>query len=124
MARAIGVDGNRVIGHFEQPRLCVVRTGGKNGAAKRSLVSVLLAASPLVPRHVRGPRRTGEHTAIPRTIANRRKANRRKGNGCASNNDCLALHRKRIVAENREEVTTRRAASGATMEPEALQVLG
>ena len=88
MARAIRVDGDRVTRHFEQPWLCVVRAGRKDGSAKGSSISVLVAAAPLVPRRVCRTGRTGKHAAIPRSISECR--NRR---GSASNDYSLALHK-------------------------------
>ena len=88
VACAIGVDINGVERHIEQPRLRIVRAGGKSGCAQRLEASVPISIAPLVPWSVRRTGCSGEHASFPRSISKCRKRN-----GCAASEECLlALH--------------------------------
>ncbi len=55
IARAVGIDGDRLVVRFEQPGLGVVRVGGEDGGGERTLDPVDDAALPAVPGRIGRP---------------------------------------------------------------------
>ena len=76
MAGSIGVDRDGAGGDDERPGLGIVRTGSKDGGAKRPAVCVVFAAGPLVPGLVGGAAGADERPTIPGPVSDRRQGER------------------------------------------------